>query len=204
LKWLCAESFTAKHNDIVHRLAADSGEWFLKHEIFEKWNTDPDKHLLLCPGKRIISLVFADDNSWSGQNFRPVNFFSIVTDVRSRVISFLEERFKEVAIVYFYLDHEAQQQQTSIKIMATLLKQLVYSLPILPSVLKVFYDPHSSARSAPEQQDLPRLTELFFEICAKDFQKCILPLMRWTNVRMKRSPHFYQSCKGVLRCPLPR
>lgn len=148
----------------------------MKNQVFEKWVTGAEKQLLLRPGKRNFSKSLSTlltVIAGAGKTFVLSRSITIsFTDMRSRVIDALKDRFKDdekVAVIYFCLDHEAQQQQTFVKIISTLLKQLLHSLPILPSSLKTFYDQHSSARSTPEPQGLPRLTEIF-EICGNDFK----------------------------------
>ena len=53
LKWLCEESISAKHSNIVQGRSKNSGEWFLKGDVFQEWPYKPKPYLLLCPGRRI-------------------------------------------------------------------------------------------------------------------------------------------------------
>jgi hypothetical protein len=61
LKWLCEESISTKHSDVVKRRSKNSGQWFLNGNEFQGWLQEPEMYLLLCPGKRISPNVQTDE-----------------------------------------------------------------------------------------------------------------------------------------------
>lgn len=97
----------------------------------------------------------------------------------STIIDYIAERFeddKSTKVVYFYWNHQSQQQQTATKFMATLLKQLLIFIPFLPPTMKAFYESTSSFRPRPESKDLEQVTTLFFEICKQHLKTVFIAL----------------------------
>jgi hypothetical protein len=78
LKWLCEESISTKHNDVVKRRSENSGQWFLNGEEFQKWLQKPDARLLLCPGKRISPNCAKLTGSWRREDFSTVRSIKVV------------------------------------------------------------------------------------------------------------------------------
>jgi hypothetical protein len=72
------------------------------------------------------------------------------------VIDNLEKIFKDdkyVGIAYVYCNFRRQDEQTVTELLASLLKQLVQSLPVFPECVKSLYNKHKDNRSRPPLEE---------------------------------------------------
>ncbi|KAH7464150.1 hypothetical protein FOMA001_g17939 [Fusarium oxysporum f. sp. matthiolae] len=134
LDWLTPVNYGPQQSDYFGRRQPGTGRWLLDTVEFCTWR-DTCGQTLFCPGipgagKTIITSVVVDN---------------------------LETLFgadRDVGIAYIYYNFRRQNEQTAKEVLASLLKQLVQTMPIFPESVKSLYDKHKDKRSRPSLEEI--------------------------------------------------
>ncbi|KAF5633561.1 ankyrin protein [Fusarium sp. NRRL 25303] len=134
LQWLTPASYSLLQSDNIGRRQPGTGQWFMDSSEFCHWRDSPNQ-TLFCPGI-------------------PGAGKTILTSI---VINSLEDLFsndKTVGIAYVYCNFQRQNDQTAKELLASLLKQLLQSLPAIPESIKLLYQRHKNNGSPPLLEDI--------------------------------------------------
>ena len=117
--WLSPLDFSFKQQDTYNSHEDGTGSWFLKSDEFIKWR-DGDGSTLWCPGlpgagKTVLA--------------------SIVIDHLKKMV-----QGSDIMVMYVYCSYQDQITQTTINLVASLLRQVVQSMDSMPgNVISVFH-----------------------------------------------------------------
>ncbi|KAF5718660.1 ankyrin protein [Fusarium globosum] len=134
LQWLTPSNYSLLQSDNIARRQPGTGQWFINSPEFCHWRDSPAQ-TLFCPGI-------------------PGAGKTILTSI---VIDSLEALFssdKTVGIAYVYCNFQRQNDQTAKELLASLLKQLLQSLPAMPDSVKPLYEQHRTKGSPPSLEDV--------------------------------------------------
>ncbi|KAG4282092.1 hypothetical protein FPRO06_10995 [Fusarium proliferatum] len=134
LQWLTPANYSLLQSDNIARRQPGTGQWFINSPEFCHWRDSPAQ-TLFCPGI-------------------PGAGKTILTSI---VIDSLEALFsndKTVGIAYVYCNFQRQNDQTAKELLASLLKQLLQSLPAMPDSVKPLYEQHRTKGSPPSLGDV--------------------------------------------------
>ncbi|KAJ6257088.1 Ankyrin-3 [Drechslerella dactyloides] len=136
LSWLCSANFEEKQRDVFRQHHPRSGRWFLDSPPFTKWLTTKSPRIW-CHG-----------DPGAGK-----------TVMTSMVINHISEKIngESASLAYFYCDYQDQDKQTPDYFVASLLKQLVRRMLVLPSKLEELYQMFCKERRLPKLSDLTNL-----------------------------------------------
>ncbi|KAF3921062.1 Ankyrin-3 [Arthrobotrys entomopaga] len=136
LNWLCSANFEEKQRDIFRQHHPRSGRWFLDSTSFIGWVTAKYQRIW-CHG-----------DPGAGK-----------TVMTSMVINHIAESIqdKSIGLAYFYCDYQDQENQTADYFVASLLKQLIRRVLVLPKKLEEFYQIFCKERRLPKLSDLTNL-----------------------------------------------
>lgn len=157
--WLFASDFAAQQSDFNNRRQEGTGQWLINSNEFKNW-LDGTEKTLFCSGI-------------------PGAGKTILT---SLVIDELWKRFQaniDVGIAHLYCSYKTQEDQKFGVLVASLLKQLVRRLPILPDNIANLYKHHIKGGTRPLDDEITTALHLvagsysrtFFVIDALD--ECI-------------------------------
>ncbi|KAF1991001.1 purine and uridine phosphorylase [Aulographum hederae CBS 113979] len=132
LEWLSPTDFPAQQHDIISRRQAGTAQWFLDSAEFKKWLSGADK-TLFCPGipgagKTIMAAVAIDD--------------------------LYRTHGDDTGIAFLFCNYKAQLDQSTPKLQAALLKQLVQGRPDLAALVERMYTKHLKRQSRPSIDEL--------------------------------------------------
>lgn len=120
LNWLASNYYQSQHADAQRDLDHGSGSNFTDHESFRAWSGgSEDVEVLFCPG-----LPGAGKTSTA----------SIVIDKLRK-----SQGEKRLAVAFLYLNYSLRSDQTLIRILRSLLRQLVEGLPAIPNEITEFH-----------------------------------------------------------------
>ncbi|KAL3466857.1 hypothetical protein BJX64DRAFT_301306 [Aspergillus heterothallicus] len=119
--WISPMSYAEIKADHLKRRETGTGVWFLETTGFHSWKAN--KGVLYCPGipgagKTVLSAVVVDYLQ------------------ASRAADW------SIGIAYIFCDYRQQQNQTLNDLLASVLRQLVQTLPIIPDDLQALYQRH--------------------------------------------------------------
>jgi ankyrin repeat protein len=120
LAWLNAIDYTTQQSAYIERHQENTGDWLLNSAKFKNW-VDRRDQTLFCVGI-----------PGAGK-----------TTIASVVVHRLCSKFlncHDVGIAYLYCNYKRFEEQTRVKLLASLLKQLVQRQPTVPVLLKTLYD----------------------------------------------------------------
>lgn len=137
LDWLSSESFTADRGKPIYQTG--TGRWFIESPEFQNWIQNPGQ-TLFCPGI-----------PGAGKT----NMASIVIDELDR----LHGSDPSVGIAYIFCSFRYcdDPRQYPDNILASMIRQLIWRLPILPSTVQMLYEKHRSNGSRPSFNDLSKV-----------------------------------------------
>ncbi|KPM39643.1 hypothetical protein AK830_g6898 [Neonectria ditissima] len=116
LFWLTPHNYDLQQNAYFGQREPETGQWFFETNEFSTWR-DTCRRTLFCPGI-------------------PGSGKTILTSI---VVEHLKTRFqddKSGGIAYVYCDFQRQDEQTPRELLASILKQLIQSLPGFPQSMK--------------------------------------------------------------------
>ncbi|KAF4331614.1 nucleoside phosphorylase domain protein, partial [Fusarium beomiforme] len=134
LDWLTPVNYGSQQSDYFGRRQPGTGRWLLDTVEFRTWR-DTCGQTLFCPGipgagKTILTSIVVDN------------------------LETLFGMHSDVGIAYIYYNFRRQDEQTAKEVLASLLKQLVQSLPTFPESVKSLYDKHMDKRSRPSLEEV--------------------------------------------------
>lgn len=119
LDWITPLNFPAQQSAILSRRQEGTGQWFFDSPEFKTWMNKPGETFLCrgIPGAGKTMLA------------------SIAIDHLQNTLG-----HKNIPVVYIYCDYKRQQEQTTMNLMASLLKQLLQHRTLVPDgVMKSYY-----------------------------------------------------------------
>ena len=137
LDWLSSDSFAADWGKPVYQ--PGTGRWFIESPGFQTWIQNPGQ-TLFCPGI-----------PGAGKS----NMASIVIDE-------LDHRHgtdSSVGIAYIFCSFRYcdDPRQSADNVLASIIRQLIRRLPLLPSTVQLLYEKHRSNGSRPSFKDLSKV-----------------------------------------------
>jgi hypothetical protein len=134
IHWLTPTNFSAQQNDIISKRQDGTGLWLLNSKQYKMW-IDEKGQTLFCPGipgagKTMMSSIVVDDlrNTFDGDD--------------------------RIGIACLFCSYKSQNEQTSVDLLASLLKQLVQERSILTDVVKTFHERHAKRNTRPSFHEL--------------------------------------------------
>jgi hypothetical protein len=132
MDWLSSADFPAQQSDFIARRQEDTGLWFLNSPEFTDWvsGTSPT---LFCPGipgagKTMMSAIAVDHLQKTVQT-------------------------ADVGVAYIYCNYKRQADQTTVSLLAAMLKQLVQDWPLIAKPVSSLYDRHEIRRTRPSVEE---------------------------------------------------
>lgn len=144
-----------QQNDLISRRQEGTGEWFFESSEFKTW-LNGTRETLFCPGI-----------PGAGKTM----LASIVVDYLSKMV-----QAEDVGIVYMYCTYRNRLEQTPIRLLASLLKQLLQKRGFIPEGLKKLYEHHIHKSTFPAldkvskilHSEMDRYSKVFIVIDALD------------------------------------
>lgn len=152
LGWLSSVAHNEKQTDTLRRRHENTGMWFLELAEFQDWLKNETKNILWCKGdpgvgKTILAYV---SNPFHGRSVQ-LNFPS------SLAIDHIIKTRKDAGVAFFYFDFGAEDEQTPVQILSSLLKQLLLQLEGLPAPVKQLFDRSIMKGQIPQVKELQEL-----------------------------------------------
>lgn len=139
LDWLSSESFAADWGKPIHQ--PGTGSWFIESPGFQNWIQNPGQ-TLFCPGI-----------PGAGKS----NMASIVIDELDRRHG-TDPSFG-IAYIFFSFRYCDDPRQSPENVLASMIRQLIRRLPLLPSTVQLLYERHRRTGSRPSFNDLSKVFE---------------------------------------------
>ncbi|SCN76846.1 related to ankyrin [Fusarium fujikuroi] len=134
LQWLTPANYSLLQSDNIGRRQPGTGQWFIDSPEFCYWLDSPSQ-TLFCPGI-------------------PGAGKTILTSIAIDSLEVLFSKDKTVGIAYIYCNFQRQNDQTAKELVASLLKQLLQSLPAMPEDIKLLYQQRRIKGSPPSLEDV--------------------------------------------------
>ncbi|KAL8686003.1 MAG: hypothetical protein Q9218_007413 [Villophora microphyllina] len=134
MNWLSDTNFSAQQSDIFSRCQEGTGQWLLESNEYKAW-IDGSEPLLFCPGI-----------PGAGK-----------TCLTSIVINNLQETFgqdPDVGLAYLFLNYKRQAEQTTDKLLGSLLKHFLQERPSSITETEDLYEKHAQKGSRPSSSEL--------------------------------------------------
>jgi hypothetical protein len=128
MDWLSSDDFAAQHADYIARRQAETGRWFLDSSEFIEW-VHGASQTLFCPGI-----------PGAGKTMMA----AIAVDYLHNAV-----RAPDVGVAYLYYNYKRQAEQTTLHMLAAILKQLVQDRPSIAQPLLSLYSDHQVRRTRP-------------------------------------------------------
>jgi Cdc6-like AAA superfamily ATPase len=122
MEWLSPIDFSALQHDIVTRRQEGTGQWFLDSPKFKSWLQGSDK-TLFCPGI-----------PGAGKTMMA----AIAIDHLCRTAG-----CDDIGVAYLFYNYKTQADQSTLSLLATLLKQLVQCRPNIAASVTQIYESNS-------------------------------------------------------------
>jgi len=132
LNWLTPIDHGSKHRDVLRQRQAETGQWVLESEKFQKWLCATKSETLLCPGM-----------PGAGKTF-----------IAATIIDHLQQQFRDdtdTAVIFIFFDYNRQYEQMADNLIASLVKQLSR---LRPDTLSRLYRDHEPNQSRPSWEEL--------------------------------------------------
>ncbi|KAL6837604.1 hypothetical protein V8C40DRAFT_230380 [Trichoderma camerunense] len=134
LEWLSDSDYSRQHNDNIFRRQKGTGQWLLNSREYKDW-LSTSKQKLFCPGipgagKTILTAI-------------------VIDNLHTRSLD-----DSTVGIAYHYCNFKRQDEQTAVRLMASLLKQLCSYQRSLPDVVKAIHKKHTVNKTRPSLEDI--------------------------------------------------
>lgn len=133
MDWLSSTNFPAQQSDIISKRQEGTGNWFLESPEFTKF-LQGVKQNLFCPGipgagKTMISAIAVDHicKVFQGDN---------------------------VGVAYIYNNYNKREEQTTTKLLAVILKQLVQERPLYGEPVTILQRQHADRGTPPSLDEI--------------------------------------------------
>ncbi|KAL5088041.1 hypothetical protein Trisim1_007209 [Trichoderma cf. simile WF8] len=149
LEWLSDSDYSRHHNDNICRRQEGTGQWLLNSKEYQDW-LSTSKQKLFCPGipgagKTILTAIVVDN----------------------LLIRSLDD--STVGVAYYYCNFKRQDEQTAVRIISCLLRQLCASQTPLPDVMKTFHKKHATISTRPSLEVISVALQSVASIYSKVF-----------------------------------
>lgn len=134
MQWLTPANYSLLQSDNIGRRQSGTGQWFINSSEFCHWRDSPNQ-TLFCPGI-------------------PGAGKTILTSIVIDSLEALFSKDKTIGIAFVYCNFQRQNDQTAKELVASLLKQLLQSLPVMPESIKLLYERHRTKGSPPSLEDV--------------------------------------------------
>jgi len=149
LDWLTSIDYAPQQHDFFSRRQEGTGEWLLRSTEFQEW-INHNKQTLFCPGI-----------PGAGK-----------TMLASIIIDYLGDKFQNdgnIGIAYAYCNFRRQREQTPLKLLTSLLKQLVQGKQSIPEDVRDLYESHRRKGKRASLDEIVRLLYSVLAGCSKSF-----------------------------------
>ncbi|KAH0528099.1 hypothetical protein TsFJ059_003003 [Trichoderma semiorbis] len=149
LDWLTLVDYAPQHNDFISRQQRGTGQWFLESTQYKTW-LDTKGQTLFCPGI-------------------PGAGKTIITAI---VVNHLLTHFQghpKIGFAYIYCNFRQQNEQTAIRLLTNLLKQLSQGQLHLPKTVKDLFDKHKETRTQPSLGEVTAALQAITESYSRSF-----------------------------------
>ncbi|KAF5648632.1 purine and uridine phosphorylase [Fusarium sp. NRRL 52700] len=116
LDWLTPTDYSLFQSDNIGRRQPGTGQWLLNSTQFRNWRDSPNQ-TLFCPGI-------------------PGAGKTILTSIMIENLEKLSAETSNIGIAYVYCNFRRQEEQTARELLASVLKQLLQTLPTLPESIE--------------------------------------------------------------------
>jgi Cdc6-like AAA superfamily ATPase len=135
IDWLSSTNYTAQHNDHLARRHEGTVQWILDTSEFQNWQKNEDQ-ILFCQGT-------------PGAGKTILTSFVIDQLIAKSSVS-------SVGVAYFYLNFQHKGEQSALRLLSSLLKQLVQKRHPLPQSVKLLCHQHKDRLSRPSLREISR------------------------------------------------
>jgi hypothetical protein len=153
LQWISAADYGTQQSDFFQRQQDGTGQWLLDSAEYKNWCSN-DGAMLYCHGM-------------------PGAGKTIMTSI---VVNHLHTEFGPdpgTGIAYLYCNFRRQDEQNAANMLASILKQLVLSRPLMPSGVERLYEKHYAKQTRPLLEEI--VTE--FHAAASAYSKSFMSWM---------------------------
>lgn len=138
LDWLTPINFGAHHSTIRDKRQPGTGKWFLDSDEYLTWR-DKNGKVLFCQGipgagKTTLSSIVIED-----------------------LASVSRSMAGKVEVGYIYCDYTRQDEQTALKLLSSLTKQLCLSVEFLPLNVGALHKTHTPKSTRPSRQEITKV-----------------------------------------------
>jgi hypothetical protein len=148
LTWLMPTDYGAQQSDSLGRRQEGTGQWLLDSDEFQGW----------CDGR--IPTLFCPGMPGAGK-----------TIMSSVVIDYLTAKYgnaTDIGIAYLYCNFRRTDEQRSVDLLASLLKQLLLGLSNMPEGMTRLYEAHRGKQTRPSFDEIARE----FRAVANSYSRC--------------------------------
>jgi Cdc6-like AAA superfamily ATPase len=136
LTWLTTIDYGAQQSDFLSRRQEGTGRWLLDSHEFQTWSNEY-RQALFCSGmpgtgKTIMVSIVAD---------------YLCTKYRND---------NNIGIAYLYCSFRRQHEQRPVDLLASLLKQFIRGLPVMPESMKNLYKRHMGKQTRPSLDEISK------------------------------------------------
>jgi Cdc6-like AAA superfamily ATPase len=135
--WISPVDYTLRQNDFMGRRQEGTGLWLLESREYQDW---------LC---NIADTLFCRGIPGAGKT---ILISIVVNNLYSKIPD------SETGIAYIYCNYKRHDEQTAVKLLASLLRQLSHRLSSLPEHVNALYDKHNKnhIRTRPSVGEISR------------------------------------------------
>ncbi|KAJ7027293.1 hypothetical protein C8F04DRAFT_92936 [Mycena alexandri] len=127
-QWLSPLNFQANQDNFFSKCASGTGDWLIKHPEFQLWISG-QVNLLWCPGKPGVGK----------------------TILASKCVHHLQSNVLQpgVGVACIFFDYRLSSSQTTVKVLGSVLRQLLIDSPSVPESLEPLHTAFTSGRTPP-------------------------------------------------------
>ena len=147
--WLSSRDFGEHQAEIIGNTHQATGVWFTNHPMFLTW-LHGSNQTLFCPG-----------SPGSGKTF-----------IAAIVVNYLWKHIQAegIGVTYFYCDFQKWANESVVRIVATILRQLIEEHSSIPSTVAALYDLYARSRNGPPLDEIVRA----LQVVISDYTKIYL------------------------------
>jgi hypothetical protein len=150
LAWLTPADYGPQQSDFLSRRQPGTGGWLVNSDEFQCW-CNGQRQTLFCPGM-----------PGAGK-----------TIIASTVVDYLSDKYRHASdncIAYLYCNFRRKDEQKPVDLLASLFKQLLRGLPIIPDSVTRLYEYHRDKQTRPSFDEISK--EL--HVVANFYSRCFV------------------------------
>ncbi|KAJ9492914.1 hypothetical protein VN97_g257 [Penicillium thymicola] len=145
LDWISPSNYATQQSDYINRREEGTGQWFLDSVEFHNWISG-SKQTLFCPGipgagKTILASIVIDE-----------------------LYDRCGNRGEDVGIAYLYCNFKRNDDQSSIEMLSSILKQLAQSQSSLPSSIRELHAEHVAKGTRPSLGEISKTIQVLSKL----------------------------------------